>query len=164
MLNSYVNWKRDYEIVPIGTSHSAAVSNLHALRFAKAWSDGEFFGLMSQDNVYGFVARQVNELYAQDVAGFVLAREGGGEAEILTIAVHEKLGRGGLGWRLMQAVLRETVLRGADTMFLEVDSVNQAAIGLYRKLGFETVAERKAYYTAKDGTKSTALVMRLDLR
>ena len=39
-----------------------------------------------------------------------------------------------------------------------------SALGLYRKLGFKTVAERKAYYTAKDGTKSTALVMRRDLR
>jgi ribosomal-protein-alanine N-acetyltransferase len=98
------------------------------------------------------------------MGGFVLAREGGGEAEILTIAVNEKLGRNGLGWRMMQAILRETDLRGGDVMFLEVDGVNHPAIGLYKKLGFSTVAERKAYYTADDGTKSTALVMRLDLR
>ncbi|WP_407818470.1 GNAT family N-acetyltransferase, partial [Staphylococcus aureus] len=60
--------------------------------------------------------------------------------------------------------IREAMMRGAETMFLEVDNNNASALGLYRKLGFKTVAERKAYYTAKDGTKSTALVMRRDLR
>ena len=54
--------------------------------------------------------------------------------------------------------------RGAETMFLEVDEGNNAALGLYRKLGFRKVAERKGYYAAGDGQKSTALVMRLDLR
>jgi ribosomal-protein-alanine N-acetyltransferase len=64
----------------------------------------------------------------------------------------------------MQSAIREAMMRGAETMFLEVDNKNVSALGLYRKLGFKTVAERKAYYTAKDGTKSTALVMRRDLR
>lgn len=164
MLESYINWKKDFEILPIETEHASAISQLHAQRFPKAWSDGEFFSLISQESVYGFVVRQTAGLFGQGTSGFVLAREGGGEAEILTIAVNEKLGRHGLGWRLMQAVLRETDLRGADVMFLEVDGVNKPAIGLYKKLGFETVAERKAYYTAPDGSKSTALVMRCDLR
>lgn len=164
MLDSYINWKRDFEILPMDAAHCAEVSKLHSQRFPKAWSDGEFFSLISQNNVYGFVAQQTGGLFGQSMGGFVLAREGGGEAEILTIAVNEKLGRNGLGWRMMQAILRETDLRGGDVMFLEVDGVNQPAIGLYKKLGFSTVAERKAYYTADDGTKSTALVMRLDLR
>ena len=49
-------------------------------------------------------------------------------------------------------------------MFLEVDEGNAAAQGLYRKLGFRVVAERKGYYALGNGQKSTALVMRLDLR
>jgi ribosomal-protein-alanine N-acetyltransferase len=164
MLENYINWKRDFEVVPMDAKHCLEVSKLHAARFPKAWSDGEFFSLLSQSNVYGFVVQQTSGLFSQGMAGFVLAREGGGEAEILTVAVNEKIGRAGLGWRLMQSVLRETDLRGADVMFLEVDAANLPAIGLYRKLGFVTVAERKAYYTSEDGTKSTALVMRLDLR
>lgn len=64
----------------------------------------------------------------------------------------------------MQSATREAMMRGAETMFLEVDNANTSAVGLYRKLGFKTVAERKAYYTARDGSKSTALVMRRDFR
>lgn len=103
-------------------------------------------------------------LFSKPLGGFVLAREVAGEAEILTVAVADKFARAGLGWRLMQSAIREAMMRGAETMFLEVDNNNASALGLYRKLGFKTVAERKAYYTAKDGTKSTALVMRRDLR
>lgn len=56
--------------------------------------------------------------------------------------------------------MRETRNRGGSTLFLEVDDGNQSALGLYRKLGFEKVGERPAYYTAPDGRRATALVLR----
>lgn len=86
-----------------------------------------------------------------------------GEAEILTIAVSDKYPRQGLGWRLMLAALREMRGRGTEHVFLEVDEGNNAALGLYRKLGFRQISERRGYYS-EGGAKSTALVMRLDLR
>ncbi len=164
MLEAYLNRKHEYEILPMTAADCAAVSSLHGERFAKGWGDGEFHSLLSQKNVFGFVARQSTGLFRLPLAGFVLSREAAGEAEILTIAVHPKLGRAGLGWRLMQAVMREAGTRGGDTLFLEVDDGNSAALGLYRKLGFEKVGERPAYYAAADGRRSTALVMRRVLR
>lgn len=62
----------------------------------------------------------------------MLAREVAGEAEILTVAVADKFARTGLGWRLMQSAVREAMMRGAETMFLEVDSNNASALGLYK--------------------------------
>ena len=94
----------------------------------------------------------------------MLARAAAGEAEILTIGVDERFARAGLGWRLMLAALREAKMRGAEDIFLEVDEVNAAARGLYAKLGFVKVGERKAYYAGADGSRSTALVLRRDLR
>ncbi|MNL73286.1 ribosomal-protein-alanine N-acetyltransferase [compost metagenome] len=94
----------------------------------------------------------------------MLAREVAGEAEILTIAVHEKQGRHGLGWRLMQAAIRHARASGGEEMFLEVDDGNAPAIALYRKLGFEKAGERPAYYDDSKGRKSAALVMKRDLR
>ncbi len=164
MFDDYLSWKPYFEIVPMAHEDCADVAELHGLRFPQPWNDGEFSGLLSQKSVFGAVARQTNAFFSKPLGGFVLSREAGGEAEILTIAVSEKFGRAGLGWRLMQAAMREAAMRGAETMFLEVDGGNASAVGLYKKLGFRTVAERKAYYTAKDGTKSTALVMRRDLR
>ncbi len=64
----------------------------------------------------------------------------------------------------MQAAKREAIARGAASMFLEVDETNVAAHGLYRKLGFEKVGERRAYYQDAKGQRTAALVMRRDLR
>ncbi len=164
MLESYLTLKAEYEIVPMQLRDCVEVAALHGERFARVWGDTEFEDLLSQDTTFGFVARQTNAILKKTLPGFVLARHVADEAEILTIAVSAKLGRTGLGWRLMQAALREARNRGGETMFLEVDGVNQPAIGLYRKLGFETVGERKAYYVDENGAKSTALVMRRVLR
>ena len=59
--------------------------------------------------------------------GFVLARLAAGEGEILTVAVARSHRRQGLGWRLMDAVLRELHAQRAEALFLEVDETNAAA-------------------------------------
>ena len=164
MFDDYLSWKPYFEILGMEHADCPDVALLHQERFPRPWSDGEFSGLLGQSSVFGMVARQTNAFFSKPLGGFILCREAAGEAEILTLAVTEKFARSGLGWRLMQSVMREAMMRGAETMFLEVDGGNISAIGLYRKLGFKTVAERPAYYTAKDGTKSTALVMQCDLR
>ena len=163
VLDNYLNRKHEFEILPMKAEDCPAVSGLHGERFAQRWGDGEFHSLLAQPAVFGFVARQTTGLFKPPLAGFVLSREAAGEAEILTIAVSQKLQRTGLGWRLMQAAMRETRNRGGSTLFLEVDDGNQSALGLYRKLGFEKVGERPAYYTGPDGRRSMALVLRRDL-
>ena len=164
MFEDYLSWKPFFEIVPMELSDCLEISELHGQRFARRWNDGEFQNLLMQNNVFGFVARQTNAFFSKPLAGFVLSRETAGEAEILTVAVSDKFGRQGLGWRLMQAALREAAARGGETMFLEVEAANKAAVELYIKLGFATVGERPAYYTGPDGTRSAALVMSRVLR
>ncbi len=155
----------EFELVAMVPDHCRAVSELHGQRFPRAWGDGEFLSLLLQPNTFGFAAWQTNTLiFKAPLSGFVLAREVAGEAEILTIAVGEKVGRFGLGWRLMQAAIREAKNRGGEAMFLEVDDGNAPALGLYRKLGFEKAGERPAYYTDEQGRRTSALVMRRDLR
>ena len=159
LLESFFTRKAEFDIFPAGSEDCHDLSGLH---FYRGWDEGEFHSLLSQPTAFGYTARPNNGVAG--LGGFVLAREAAGEAEILTIAVSNRYPRQGLGWRLMLAALRETRGRGAETMFLEVDEGNNAALSLYRKLGFRKVAERKGYYAAGDGQKSTALVMRLDLR
>jgi len=164
MFDDYLSWKPFFEVVPMELGDCIDISELHGLRFPRKWSDGEFQNLLLQGNVFGFVARQTNAFFSKPLGGFVLSREVAGEAEILTVAVSEKFGRQGLGWRLMQAALREALSRGGETMFLEVEAENRAAVELYRKLGFRKVGERPAYYAGADGRRSAALVMSRDLR
>ncbi|MCF1474358.1 MULTISPECIES: GNAT family N-acetyltransferase [Rhizobium/Agrobacterium group] len=165
MLETIFARKAEFEIVAMELDDCHDVSELHGQRFSQPWNDGAFESLLLQPNVFGFVVRQTNTLmFKPQLSGFVLAREAAGEAEILTIAVHEKGARNGLGWRLMQGAMRESRVRGGEIMFLEVDDGNHPAINLYRKLGFEKAGERPAYYADANGRRSAALVMRRDLR
>jgi ribosomal-protein-alanine N-acetyltransferase len=162
LIESFFVRKAEFEVFAAEASDCRDFSLLHGERFYRGWGDGEFHSLLTQSNVFGYSARITSG--ATGLGGFVLAREVAGEAEILTVAVSDKYPRQGLGWRLMLAALRETRARGGETVFLEVDEGNAAAIGLYRKLGFGQVAERKGYFDNGPGRKSSALVMRVDLR
>jgi ribosomal-protein-alanine N-acetyltransferase len=77
-------------------------------------------------------------------------------ADVQTLAVHAD--HRGLGWggRLLDALLAEAVRRGCHEVLLEVRADNGAALALYERRGFATIATRERYYT--DGT--AALILR----
>jgi [ribosomal protein S18]-alanine N-acetyltransferase len=54
--------------------------------------------------------------------------------------------REGLGRWLLGFALDRARRRGAERAFLEVRRSNEAALGLYRVLGFRLLAERRDYY------------------
>jgi ribosomal-protein-alanine N-acetyltransferase len=151
--------RREYSLEPLTVADSAAVAVLHQEDFVRPWSDGEFEALLEQDTVFGYGAREVGHGNERPI-GFVLARLVAGEAEILTIAVARTHRRQGLGWQLLDAVLRELHAQRAEALFLEVDETNIGAIALYRRMGFRQVGKRPGYYQSDRG----ALVMRRDLR
>jgi ribosomal-protein-alanine N-acetyltransferase len=159
--SSIFRWLADFEIIPLESDDCAEASALHASGFSRVWSDGEIRALLDQDTVFGFMARRPG--HRARAGGFILARLAADEAEILTVCVSPKHRRCGLGWRLMGAVLGRLRAEGIQTLFLEVDEGNDAAISLYNKIGFSTVAERAAYYRQDGSARTAALVMRLDL-
>lgn len=155
--------RREYALQPLSPEDGAIAAALHAEGFSRAWTDEEFASLLLQDTVFGFAAREVGK-GAQGPVGFVLARLAAGEAEILTIVVARAHRRHGLGWQLMDAVLRELHGRRAEALFLEVDESNPPALALYRRLGFHEVGKRANYYQSAEKGPTGALVMRRDLR
>jgi ribosomal-protein-alanine N-acetyltransferase len=155
--------QRDYILERLGPADGPAIAELHKEDFARPWSGEEFSALLGQEAVFGFAARRVGRGSAAP-AGFVLARLAAGEGEILTVAVARAERRQGLGWQLMDAVLRRLHHERAEALFLEVDETNQPALALYRRLGFEEVGKRPAYYRSVDGRKTGALILRRDLR
>jgi [ribosomal protein S18]-alanine N-acetyltransferase len=152
--------KREFAFERLKSADCDAMAHLHGQGFHRPWNDGEFRALLVQSPVFGFIARPVGN--SAKPAGFVLLRIVAGEAEILTITVAKSERRGGIGRALMDAALRHLHQQRAQTLFLEVDEQNVAAVGLYKKLGFTEVARRPSYYDTPTG-KSAALVMRLDL-
>jgi ribosomal-protein-alanine N-acetyltransferase len=153
----------DVVVDPLDAEHTRHMADLHAGNFTRPWTDGEFHDMVSQNTVFGFVARELRFGKGR-ILGFVMARAAAGEAEILTIAVAPDWQGRGLGRKLMDAVLAKAHRDRVEALFLEVDETNKPAIALYRRLGFVQVGGRPDYYRDAAGRATAALVMRRDLR
>jgi ribosomal-protein-alanine N-acetyltransferase len=146
---------------PLDVRHARQVAALHHQGgFARLWEPGECAALLADRAV---VAEGVFIGHAGEPCGFVMSRIAADEAEILSIVVASGQRRSGLGQTLLCAHLAQLAARGVARLFLEVEDGNTPAIGLYQRLGFETVGRREGYYPKPDGTRVAALVMRRDL-
>ena len=153
---------QDVVLEPVDRDRADVISQLHLRCFGKKWSDADIAGLLTRPGVFSIEARRVGKPNLPPLA-FVVYRLAADEAEILSIGVAPEHRGKGLARRLMEEVMRRLHGERARSLFLEVDSSNEPAIKLYRRLRFQTVAERPAYYKNEAGNKSAALVMRLDL-
>jgi [ribosomal protein S18]-alanine N-acetyltransferase len=90
----------------------------------------------------------------------VLAPQGSGDADVLTIAVTAEHRGEGIGAALLGRLIGTASERGARRVFLEVRADNPVAQHLYASRGFRVVGRRPRYYQP-DGVD--AIVMRLDL-
>ncbi|WP_075995350.1 GNAT family N-acetyltransferase [Salaquimonas pukyongi] len=147
----------------------AACGDIHRESFSRAWEDGTLANMLKAPGTVALVAR-AHKPASHPVRAFLMYRVAGGEAEVLTVATARKARRHGAARVLMEEMIRRCLADRLEEIFLEVDAGNQAAIGLYRKLGFTQVGERAGYYrqgqdeTAENSKPGNALIMRLDLR
>jgi ribosomal-protein-alanine N-acetyltransferase len=139
------------------------LAEIHALSFSHEWSAEELARLKSQDGVTIRVARRASPYGTRNPLGFLILRAAADEAEVLTIAVHPRQRGRGVAKKLMEDGMFRLYSDRCASLFLEVDAANDAALLLYKGLGFRQVGERKGYYRSDDGA-GTALVMRVDLR
>lgn len=95
-----------------------------------------------QDQIVGYAA--------------VLVVAPGVEADVLTVAVLPEYARKGIATHFMNELETWSLEKKASAMMLEVGVTNTAAIALYEKLGYQTIATRKGYY----GAGLDAFVMR----
>ena len=132
-----------------------ALARIHAAAFTtpRPWSAGEFAALLAMPGVW----------FDGDAAGFVLGRAAGGEAELLTLAVHPDHRRAGRGRALLAAFETVARVRGAGEAFLEVAETNAAARALYAGAGYGEAGRRPGYFTTPGGAWVDALVLRKPL-
>ncbi len=129
---------------------------LHDQCFERPWSAKSFHSLLTMPGVTALVACKRDE-----PVGLVLSRQAGDEAEILTIGVLEQARRQGVARRMLEEVITRS--DGLASIFIEVDVANDHALWFYEDAGFKTTGRRRDYYQLNDGTRSDALIMRLEL-
>ena len=120
--------------------------------FTAPWTRESYQELIPQPDIHVRVAKQGDRL-----VGYMLFQHVGREIELHTIGVEPALQRCGIGRKLVEHLVREAILRGVDSIFLQVRASNEAALGLYRGFGFVVVGVRPRYYQDND---EDALVMR----
>jgi ribosomal-protein-alanine N-acetyltransferase len=135
-------------------SDGSACAVLHEASFAHSWSIAECESLLTDPACSGQAIEANGRL-----AGFILSRRALDEAEILTLVVDSRLRRRGCARKLLTAHLAQLAAQGVTRLFLEVDESNEAALALYRRLGFAQLGMRKAYYVKSDGSRANALIM-----
>ena len=132
------------------------LAQIHGAAFRRGWGADEFERLLSDKAVRPHVARAGARGAPM---GFVLSHAVAPEAEILSIAVRADRRGQGLGKALLQHHLSRLASEGITISFLEVEEMNTAALGLYRRFGYEVVGRRRGYY---EGGAADALVLRRD--
>jgi ribosomal-protein-alanine N-acetyltransferase len=139
-------------------SDCALFAALHAASFDDPWSAEAFAALLGTPGTAAYLAEANAE-----AAGFILVREAGGEAEILSLGVKPEARRQGLARSLVQAAAKAILANGSQILFLEVAADNLAARALYVSLGFAEVGRRPAYYTKPGAPARDALILKVRL-
>ena len=133
-----------------------AMARIERDSFEAPWSADEITkDVTAGGNVYVAVA-----LADEERAGYAEIRKIAGEGQIYNIAIAPEFRREGIGEALLRHLIDKADADGCKLVTLEVRSGNEAAMELYKKLGFREVGRRKGYY-AKGG--EDAVLMDLDL-
>jgi [ribosomal protein S18]-alanine N-acetyltransferase len=122
-------------------------------QFGEAWSAPQCMSMLALSGTR-FAIGWMDE----KVAGFAIARTVLDETELLLIAVDPAQGGCGLGSKLLDYVVTESISLGAKKLHVEVRSDNPAH-DFYSARGFVRVGTRPNYYRRKDGGPTQAITL-----
>lgn len=120
--------------------HSADILDLDDIAFGHEWRlDAESLAdaLAATSSARVWVSRRDDTL-----EGFVVAGLTGRTGYVQRLAVHPSVRRSGVASRLVARTLQWTHKRGARETLVNTEITNAAALGLYERLGFDTLDHR----------------------
>lgn len=131
------------------------VSEIEADSFTTPWNKDAFEGSILQENYRLLVA--VNDEDDSDIYGYCSFYYVMDEAEIPNVCVRRDKRKLGIGYEMLSKLLEIAKEAGVHTIYLEVRASNNAAIALYKKLGFSENGIRRDFY---EKPREDALIMR----
>ena len=139
-------------ITEMKEQHVQQIAELEKMCFHDPWSESSIASELNNRLSLWFVAVQ-----EEQVIGYVGSQTVLGETDMMNIAVHPNYRKQGIGTELIEHLIEALTLRGSHSLTLEVRVSNEAAISVYKKLGFTEVGCRKNYYR---NPKEDALILR----
>ncbi len=133
---------KDITVAPMSEDELDEVLAIENASFPSPWSRALFIAELNSPNSFPFVALDSGAR----VVGFICPMLVIDEGHILDVAVAPAFRGKGIGRLLVEMVIEECRVLGAEFVSLEVRVSNLAAISLYRRLGFIVTGRRKGYY------------------
>lgn len=138
----------------VGRERATDLAAIHGRVFSSSWGAADMDSFLAHPGACALVAER-----GPEAIGFILGRIAADEAEILTLAVAPNERRRGAGRTLVGSLIDLLRHERVTCLILEVAASNQAALGLYRGLGFGEVGRRSAYYPCAGAAFDDAVVM-----
>ena len=141
----------NFTIVPMRQCHIEEIASLERTCFSDPWSSAGLSAELENPAARFFVA-----LDHQKVVGYAGMHCVAGEGYLANVAVLPAYRRQGVARALVSTLTYLAEQEHFAFVTLEVRKSNQAAIALYRGLGFRPVGERRGFY---DHPKEDALLL-----
>ena len=122
--------------------------------FSDPWTKEGFFTFLTKENTMFFVVEEKEKILAYCSMQTVLD-----EGDILNVAVRSDRQKEGIGYFLVDSMLKMAEMSGIHIVHLEVREGNGTARRLYERLGFKEDGLRRDYYT--DPTENAVLMTKM---
>ena len=140
------------DIVLMNHMHVPQIADLERANFSAPWSANSIESELNNPLSLWLVA-----IDGDTVLGYVGSQTVMGEADMMNLAVNSSYRRNGIGRCLVEELIRRLRENNVYSLTLEVRISNEAAISLYKNLGFLQVGCRPNYYRLP---KEDALILR----
>ena len=108
----------------------------------------------------GYICSVCEDL--ENVIGYSILSVAAGEAHIMNVCVDPDEQKQGVGRKMIEEMIKVARQNKSESIYLEVRPSNEAAISLYKQLGFDEIGLRKDYYPAPEG-REDALMLSIKL-
>ncbi len=110
--------------------------------FSVPWTKEGYFTLLTREDTLFLTVEEKGRILGY--CGVLMVMD---EGDVLNVAVRPDRQREGIGYFLMESMIRLTGDLGVRILHLEVRSSNETALRLYERAGFRREGVRKSYYT-----------------
>jgi ribosomal-protein-alanine N-acetyltransferase len=142
----------EVHISPMRRRHLRSVLRIESQVYPTPWTHGLFVSELALRSTRAYVIARVG----REVVGYSGLMMSVDDGHVTTVAVDPEWQRQGIGTRMLVALAREAIARGANALTLEVRLSHRGAQQLYQRFGFTAVGVRKGYYA---DTGEDALIM-----